>query len=95
MLGAFDRWSQDSRITITGIAPRWTGGSADDYTTLECHVDASGSLSTITRFLYEIEKDPLGLKLDIVDIATRDERGRELTLGLQVSGLDLNPTAAP
>jgi len=94
VLTAFDRWSQDSRIGINGITPRWNH-SSDDYATLECRVDAFGSLATITRFLYEIEKDPLGLKLDIVEITARDDRGRELNLGLQVSALQLNPNPNP
>ena len=90
---AFERWSQDSRIGINGIRPQWKQ-AADDYATLECRVDASGSLNEITRFLYEIEKDPLGLKLDVVEITTRDDRGQQLTLALQVSGVQLT-TPAP
>ncbi len=91
LLKAFDRWSQESRISIRSIKPQWKRG-ADDYMTLECHVDAFGGLSTITRFLYNIEADPLGLKLEAVDLSTRDNDGQQLTLGLQVSGLLLNPT---
>ena len=95
VLNAFDRWSRDSRITVTAVTPHWTSASSDDYATLECRVDASGSLGALTRFLYEIEKDPLALKLDLVEMTTRDDHGRELTLGLQVSGLELNPTGTP
>lgn len=87
---AFERWSQESRIGITGMRPQWRQ-SGEEYSTLECRVDASGSLAEITRFLHEIEKDPLGLKLDMVEITTRDERGQQLTLTLQVSGLQLTP----
>ena len=89
VLRAFERWSKDSRIGVNGIKPQWKR-NADEYATLECRVDAAGTLAEITRFLYEIEKDPLGLKLDIVEITTRDDRGQQLTLGLQVSGLQLN-----
>jgi len=94
VLTAFDRWLQDSRIGINGITPRWNHPS-EDYATLECRVDAFGSLAAITRFLYEIEKDPLGLKMDIVELTARDDKGRELNLGLQVSGLQLNPPPLP
>lgn len=94
VLRAFDRWSQDSRIGVNGIKPQWKRNS-DDYATLECRVDAAGSLNEITRFLYEIEKDSLGLKLDTIEITTRDDRGQQLTLGLQVSGLQLNPPPNP
>ncbi len=94
MLRAFDRWSQDSRIGINGIKPQWKR-SSDDYATLECRVDASGGLPEITRFLYEIERDTLGLKLEIVEVTARDDRGQQLALALQVSGLQLNPPPLP
>lgn len=94
LLSAFDRWSRDSRIGISAIKPQWKR-SAEDFATLECRVDAFGSLSSLTRFLYEIERSPLGLKVDTVEITSRDERGEQLTLGLQVSGLQLTPTSRP
>ena len=92
VLKAFDRWSRDSRISITSIKPQWKR-NADDFVTLECRVDAFGSLSTLSRFLYEVEHhEPLALKVDVVEIGSRDAEGSQLTLGLQVSGVLLNPT---
>jgi hypothetical protein len=90
MLQSFYRWSKDSQITVNGIKPQWKQ-SSDEFATLECRVDASGTLGQISRFLYEMEKDPLGGKLDIVELAARDDNGQQLTLTLQVSGLQLNP----
>jgi len=90
MLRAFDRWSQESRISIASIKPQWKQAD-DDYMTVECRADAVGSLQAITRFLYEIEKDPLALKIESVEINARDRTGQQLSLGLQVSGLRLNP----
>src|SRR6185295_5661805 len=52
---AFDRWSQDSQISITSIKPQ-AKQNADDYMTVEFRVDAFGNLSTLTRFLYNVEK---------------------------------------
>lgn len=89
VLGAFDGWSQESRVSITSIKPQWKRND-DDFMILECRVDAAGSLSTITRFLYEIEHDPLALKVDSVELNSRDTTGSLLTLGLQVSGLVLS-----
>jgi hypothetical protein len=94
VLRAFDRWSQDSRVGVNGINTQWRRNE-DDFATLECRVDASGTLAEIARFLYEIEKDQLGLKLDIVELTSRDDRGQQLTLALQVSGLQLEPPAQP
>ena len=52
-----------------------------------------GNLAAITRFLYDIEKDPLALKIDSVELSARDDGGDQLALGLQVSGLLLSPPA--
>ena len=92
MLRSFDRWSDASRVSITSVKPQWKH-DADDYVTLECRVDAAGSMATVARFLYEIEKDPLALRVEAVEISARDNDGQQLTLGLQLSGLLLNPTA--
>lgn len=86
VLQAFERWSQDSRISISSIKPQWKQVS-DDYVTLECHADAFGSMETLTRFLYELERDPLALKLEAIEISSKDNDGQQLALGLQVSGL--------
>ncbi|PYI87747.1 MAG: hypothetical protein DME26_05145 [Verrucomicrobia bacterium] len=89
MLKAFDRWSQNSRISISSIKPQWKRIN-DEYRTLECRADASGSMQELTRFLYEVERDPLALRVESVEITTRDNNGQQLSLGLQVSALVLN-----
>jgi len=91
LLRAFDAWARDSRATITVITPQWK--EEDDHKSLECRVDASGSLETLCRFLYNIEKDPMALKLDRVELTAHDDNGEQLTLGLQISGLALNPSS--
>ena len=90
VLRAFDRWSQDSRISITSISPQWKH-DADEYMTLQCRVEAAGTLNTLSRFLYDVERDPMALKLEIVELSARDTEGQQLALGLQVSGLVLTP----
>jgi hypothetical protein len=90
VLKAFDRWKDVSRITISSIKPQWKR-SADDYMVLECRADGFGSIEAISRFLYEMEKDPLALHVDSVELNTRDINGQQLALGLQVSGLLLTP----
>ncbi len=94
VLRAFDRWSQASRITVTSVRPQWKR-TEDDYATLECRMDASGSLPALTRFLYDLEKDPLGLKVEVVELTSRDARGDQLTLGLQVSALMIKRAERP
>jgi len=92
ILQAFDIWAQVSRVSITSIAPQWKRDS-EDHLSLECRVDAFGNLQTVTRFLYEIEHDPMALKMELVEIGARDNEGQQIGLGLQINGLVLNPQA--
>ncbi len=88
---AFERWAQDSRITMNSIKPQWKK-PADDFMTLECSVEATGNLSAVTRFLYNIEKDPLAIRITAMQITARDDSGEQLTLSMQVSALLLQRT---
>jgi Tfp pilus assembly protein PilO len=88
MLKAFDNWSRESGADVNGIMPQWKNDS-DDYLTLNCRVEASGDLGTLSRFIYDIEKDPMALKLESVEFSTHDNNGQQLTLNLQISGLVL------
>jgi hypothetical protein len=91
MLKAFYRWAQDSGITVASVKPQWKE-TDDDYTSLECRADATGNMETIKHFLYEMEKDPLALKVESVEITSRDDTGQQLSLVVQLSGLVLNST---
>jgi len=92
LLKAFDSWTRASGAEISDILPQWKTDD-DGYMTLDCRVEANGNLSTLSHFLYEIERDPMAVKLDSVEVAARDTAGEQLTLGLQVSGLVLLPQA--
>jgi len=87
---ALDRWCRDSGITRESFTPQWKH-DADNYLTLQCRVEASGKISAVTRFLYEIEKDPMAFRLENVEISSRDAEGQMLALGLQISALVLAP----
>jgi len=90
VLAAFDKWSQDARISVNSITPQWKRDN-EDYQTLECRVDASGGVGTLGRFLFNIEKDPMALKIESVEITARDKDGQQLSMALQISGLVLSP----
>jgi hypothetical protein len=92
MLGGFDKWSQDARISVNSITPQWKQERDESYQTLECRVDAAGSVGTLAKFLFNVERDAMALKIESVEITSRDKDGQNLSLGLQVSGLVLNGT---
>lgn len=90
LLSAFDRWAQQSNVTLTSITPQ-AKQDAEDYMTMECRVEASGNLQAVSKFLYEVERDPMAMKLQVVELSARDNDGQQFALGLQVSGLILTP----
>jgi hypothetical protein len=85
----FDRWAQMSGVIINSETPNWKQNNEGDYKTLECRVDAKGNVATLSQFLYQIEKDPMDVKLQSVELTASDPAGEQLALGLQVSGLVL------
>ena len=91
---AFYGWERESGVSITDTTPQWKNDT-DDYLTLNCRVEASGTLETLSRFLYDLEKGPLALKLDSVELSSRDNTGQQLILSLQVSGLALVSKSNP
>ena len=88
VLKAFNNWAGDSGVNIESITPQWQNDQTN-YSTLECRVEASGDLGALSRLLYEIENDPLALQLESVELTATDEKGQQLTMGLQISGLAL------
>jgi hypothetical protein len=91
VISAFDRWGRANSIELGSIRPQWKRGATDRYSLLECRVDATGSLASLSRFLYELERSPLALRVDSVEVMSRDDSGQRLTLGLVVSGLRFAP----
>ncbi len=91
VISAFDRWGRANNIELGSIRPQWKRGATERYSLLECRVDATGSLATLSRFLYELERSPLALRVDSIELTSRDDGGQRLTLGLVVSGLRLSP----
>jgi len=85
---AFEQWSKDSRISLTSITPQWKKDS-EEYSTLQCRVEAAGDIRAVMQFLYDIEKDPMALRIENLEISSRDNEGLQLAVGMQVSGLVL------
>ena len=92
VLRAIENWSRETGATVTGIIPQWKNDD-EAYQTFNCRVEASGTINNLGRFLFDIENDPMALKLDSVELSSRDTTGQQLTLSLQISGLVLVPQA--
>jgi hypothetical protein len=90
---AFDHWVKQSGATEGSFRPQLQE-TDDNYSTIECRADVSGDMQTLLHFLYNMEKDPLGVKIESFELASHDDNGRQLSLGLNLSGLVL-PASAP
>lgn len=86
MFKAFERWYKDGGVSVSSVRPQWKEGG-DDYLTVECRADVSGSLPDIAHFLFQLERDPMGVKVDSLELSSRDVEGTQLSMVLQVSGL--------
>jgi hypothetical protein len=90
LCGSLYRWAQERRVVITSIKPAWRRPEPD-HATLECRVEASGNLGALTQFLYDVERGQIALRVEDVELSSRDDSGQQLTLNLQLSGLVLKP----
>jgi hypothetical protein len=93
---AVARWVRDSRVALTSLTPLWRSHESG-YQTLECRATATGSQAALGRFLYELETDPLAVRLEACEITARDDKGQQLTLSARFSALRLpnSETALP
>ncbi len=86
VLNSMDRWVNDSRVNIISLKPQWKTYE-EKYRTLECTAIAQGTIREVARFLYELEKDPLCIKVEKMEINARDNTGQALSLGITFSGV--------
>ena len=87
-LKALDGWSREAGTELTSIMPQWKSDSTN-YLTLACRVESAGDLATLSKFLYALEKGPMALKVDSVELTARDTIGQQMTLSLEINGLAL------
>jgi hypothetical protein len=88
---AFDRWVRTSGVTEGAFKPQLKD-TDDNYSIMECRADVSGNLESILDFLAALGKDPLGMRLQSLELTSRDDNGQQLSLGLELDGLLLpNP----
>ena len=86
---AVDEWSHSSGAEVTSLMPQWKNDSTN-YMTLSCRVETSGDLSALSKFLYDVERGPMAVRLDSVELTERDKDGQQLTMSAEINGLALN-----
>ncbi len=87
VLDSVERWKDESGLRLASLKTQWKDLEEESGKVLDCRASALGTMSSIARFLYELECDPLALNIQEIEITARDERGGVLLLGLRFSGL--------
>ena len=89
LLGAVSRWAGANRLNVTTVKPSWRLSDEKDAKsrTVQVQVTATGNLSSVAGFLYSLETDPMPLRVEDVELTTRDPKGDQLTLRLTFTGL--------
>lgn len=87
-----NRWVRDSKIALTSLTPQWRTHD-EGYETLECRAVANGDQDSLGRLIYDLETDPLPVRLEECEFSTRDKTGRQLTLNLRFSFVRLAAAA--
>jgi hypothetical protein len=68
--------------------PQWKN-EPTNYLTLTCRVETSGDLGALGKFLYDLERGPMALRLDSLELGAHDKDGQQMTLSTEINGLAL------
>ena len=89
LIKAFANWANAAGVELNTINPQWKNDSTN-YMTLNCHVEASGTLGPLSQFLYSVEQGSMALRLDSLELSARDKEGQQMTLSTEINGLALS-----
>ena len=92
VFSALAQWTRASNIALDSRKPRWVS-ERDAADRFEMLATARGDMPAIARFLYELETDPLAVKIEEVQITSQDRSAERLILGVRFSGLQLGEDA--
>ena len=88
------RWAAASRINFTSLTPTWRNHE-EGYDTYDCRATANGDQVSLSRLIYEMERDNLPARVEEIELTTRDKTGKQLLLTARFSFLrltNLQPT---
>jgi Tfp pilus assembly protein PilO len=86
VLESVNRCTADSKLSVMSVKPRWNL-AVKDFQTLEIQLEGVGGIDSVAKFLYDLEVDPLPLRVEDLEITAQDEKGARLNLTLRFTGL--------
>ena len=88
LLHAIGDWSQEYGLTISSVKPERVNGKGD-FRELSLIIAATGDISKIGLFLWQIENTDLPMKIKDIQLSSRDEDATEMSLQLKLSAIYL------
>ena len=88
VLRAIENWRGDSGILLTSFKPQWQNHD-DRYRTWNVRLVAEGTMREAVEFVHAIESDELPLKIEQLELASREKTGKLVSVSVRFTGLQL------
>ena len=88
VLRAIEKWTGDSGVLLTSIKPQWQNHD-DRYQTYDVRLVAEGTMQEAVEFVHAIESDELPLKIEQLELASREKTGQLINVSIHFTGLQL------
>lgn len=88
VLRAIENWMDDSGILLTSIKPQWQNHE-DRYKTYDVRLVAEGTMREAVEFVHAIESDELPLKIEQLELYSREKTGQLISVSVHFTGLQL------
>ena len=84
-------WAQDARMSPPSVQPTRSAEKEKDFYKLTFRVQGGGSMSQISRFLYQIKTTNVPVQINELQITSNKENTDDLKLTITVSTIYLSP----
>lgn len=89
ILHSIRNWSKENGLMLSSVKPDHKTGE-DELYEIVFQVAGTGTMNSVSRFLFQIEKSTLPIRLTDVQLGSREEDGNDLSLQLRLSALYLS-----
>ena len=98
---AIEKWRSKSRISLTSVKPQWQNheyeflgkepgeNKTHGYRTYDVRLVAEGTMQEAVKFVHAIESDELPLKIEQLELASREKTGKLISVSVHFTGLQL------
>ena len=88
VLRARVNWTGDSGISFQSEKGEWRNHD-DRYQTYDVRLVAEGTMREVVEFVHAIESDALPLKIEQLELASREKTGQLISVSVHFTGLQI------